>query len=234
MTRVLVVEDHPPIARGLQENLELEGFEVRISADGFDAIRVASHWEPHLVLLDLMLPGRSGFEVLAAIRTSGATMPVMVLSARGSEAEKVRALQAGADDFVVKPFGLLEVLARVQGLLRRATGTGAGATLPEQYACGPITVDVPTRTVWRDGAEVLLRPREFDLLVALCRARGGVVSREQLLSRVWGYGPTVVTRTVDTHIASLRQRLEADPDDPQLVLTVWKAGYRLAFTPPPS
>ncbi len=234
MTRVLVVEDHPPIARGLQENLELEGFEVRIAADGLDAIQVASHWGPDLVLLDLMLPRRSGFDVLAAIRAGGATMPVMVLSARGSEAEKVRALQAGADDFVVKPFGLLEVLARVQGLLRRSAGARAGASLPEQYACGPVTVDVPTRSVWREGAPVVLRPREFDLLVALCRARGAVVSREQLLNRVWGYGPMVVTRTVDTHIASLRQRLEADPDDPRLVLTVWKAGYRLALTPLPS
>ncbi len=227
MTRVLVVEDHHSIAQGLQENLELEGFEVRVSGDGIDAIRVAASWMPDLVLLDLMLPKRSGFDVLAAIRASGAAMPVLVLSARGSEAEKVRALRAGADDYVVKPFGLLEVLARVQALLRRSSGERGGVGTPERYDLGEVVVDVPTRSVSRSGEPVVLRPREFDLLVALCRARGAVVSRGDLLNRVWGYDPMVVTRTVDTHIAALRQRLEADAEDPRLVLTVWKAGYRL-------
>ena len=229
MIKVLVVEDHPAIAQGLRENLELEGFEVRISGDGIDAIQVASSWTPDLVLLDLMLPRRSGFDVLAAIRARGADMPVMVVSARGSEAEKVRALRAGADDYVVKPFGLMEVLARVHALLRRVSGdrAGAGAGREEHYRLGSITVDVPTRSVRRGPEPVVLRPKEFDLLVALCRARGAVVSRAALLNRVWGYGPGVVTRTVDTHIAALRQRLEADDEDPRLILTVWKAGYRV-------
>jgi two-component system alkaline phosphatase synthesis response regulator PhoP len=230
MIKVLVVEDHPAIAQGLRENLELEGFEVRISGDGIDAIQVASSWTPDLVLLDLMLPKRSGFDVLAAIRARGADMPVMVVSARGSEAEKVRALRAGADDYVVKPFGLMEVLARVHALLRRVSGDRAGAGREEHYRLGSITVDVPTRAVRRGTEPVMLRPKEFDLLVALCRARGAVVSRAALLNRVWGYGPGVVTRTVDTHIAALRQRLEADAEDPRLILTVWKAGYRVGTT----
>ena len=237
MIRVLVVEDHHAIAQGLRENLELEGFEVRVSADGIDAIEVASSWMPHLVLLDLMLPKRSGFDVLAAIRARGAGMPVMVVSARGSEAEKVRALRAGADDYVVKPFGLMEVLARVHALLRRVSGDRAGAGREESYRLGRVAVDVPTRSVTRGAEPVVLRPKEFDLLVALCRARGAVVSRGALLNRVWGYGPGVVTRTVDTHIAVLRQRLEDDADDPRLILTVWKAGYRVAppdTTPPPT
>lgn len=238
MIKVLVVEDHHAIARGLQENLELEGFEVRVSADGLDAIRVAATWEPDLVLLDLMLPKRSGFDVLAAIRAHGAGMPIMVVSARGGEAEKVRALRAGADDYVVKPFGLMEVVARVHALLRRVPGDRTGAGREEHYRLGDVTVDVPTRSVRRGAELVLLRPKEFDLLVALCRARGAVVSRGALLNRVWGYGPNVVTRTVDTHIAALRQRLEAHADDPRLILTVWKAGYRVAGgpeirTPPP-
>jgi two-component system, OmpR family, alkaline phosphatase synthesis response regulator PhoP len=228
MTRVLVVEDHHAIAQGLRENLELEGFEVRVSGDGIDAIQVASSWTPDLVLLDLMLPARSGFDVLAAIRGRGADMPVMVVSARGSEAEKVRALRAGADDYVVKPFGLMEVLARVHALLRRGSSDRAGAGREERYRLGGVTVDVPTRSVRRGAEPVVLRPKEFDLLVALCRARGAVVSRADLLNRVWGYGPGVVTRTVDTHIAALRQRLEADADDPQLIVTVWKAGYRVS------
>ena len=227
MIKVLVVEDHPAIAQGLRENLELEGFEVRVSGDGIDAIQVASSWMPDLVLLDLMLPKRSGFDVLAAIRARGADMPVMVVSARGSEAEKVRALRAGADDYVVKPFGLMEVLARVHALLRRVSGDRAGAGREEHYRLGSITIDVPTRSVRRGAEPVMLRPKEFDLLVALCRARGAVVSRAALLNRVWGYGPGVVTRTVDTHIAALRQRLEADAEDPRLILTVWKAGYRV-------
>jgi DNA-binding response OmpR family regulator len=231
VTRVLVVEDHHAIARGLAENLELEGFEVRISRDGVDAIQVACTWMPDLVLLDLMLPKRSGFDVLAAMRARGADMPVMVVSARGSEAEKVRALKAGADDFVVKPFGLMEVLARVHALLRRTSGDRTGAVPAEHYRLGEITVDVPTRSVRRADMPVVLRPKEFDLLVALCRARGAVVSRAALLNRVWGYGPTVVTRTVDTHIAGLRQRLEVDPEDPRVILTVWKAGYRVAAGP---
>ncbi len=189
VTRVLVVEDHHSIAQGLQENLEVEGFEVRVASDGLDAIRVATSWLPDLVLLDLMLPKRSGFDVLAAIRASGATMPVMVLSARGSEGEKVRALKAGADDYVVKPFGLLEVLARVQALLRRSSGERPGAGTPERYDLGAVVVDVPTRSVHRGDEPVVLRPREFDLLVALCRARGAVVSRGDLLNRVWGYDP---------------------------------------------
>ena len=227
MTKVLVVEDHHSIASGLQENLEVEGFEVRVSADGINAIRVASGWKPDLVLLDLMLPKRSGFDVLAAIRANGGDMPVMVVSARGSEAEKVRALRAGADDYVVKPFGLMEVLARVHALLRRAPGDRIGAGREERYRLGHVTVDVPTRSVRRSAEPVMLRPKEFDLLVALCRARGAVVSRGTLLNRVWGYDPDVVTRTVDTHIATLRQRLEDDAEDPRLILTVWKAGYRV-------
>ncbi len=231
MIRVLLVEDHHAIAAGLRDNLEIEGYDVRIASDGVAGIQLAEGWRPHLVVLDLMLPKRDGFEVLAAIRARGAEMPVMVLSARGSESEKVRALKAGADDYVVKPFGLLEVLARVQALLRRPAGSVPGDDRPEQYQCDGIVVDVATRTVLRDGTAVSLRPKEIDLLIALCRARGAVVSRGDLLNRVWGYDPAVVTRTVDTHVAALRQRLEPDPDNPRLILTVWKAGYRVPIQP---
>ncbi len=231
MIRILIVEDHQAIAAGLKDNLEIEGYEVRIAADGVAGIQLAQGWSPNLVVLDLMLPKRDGFEVLAAIRGRGAAMPVMVLSARASEAEKVRALKAGADDYVVKPFGLLEVLARVQALLRRPS-SGAGADgRPEQYRFGEVVIDVATRTVGRAGAIIPLRPKEIDLLIALCRARGAVVSRGDLLNRVWGYDPAVVTRTVDTHIAALRQRLEPDPENPRLILTVWKAGYRIPIPP---
>ena len=150
-------------------------------------------------------------------------MPVMVLSARGSEAEKVRAL---------KPFGLLEVLARIEALLRRPTGNLGAEGRPDLYCFGQVCIDVATRSVTRGGTVVSLRPKEIDLLIALCRARGAVVPRSDLLNRVWGYDPAVVTRTVDTHVAALRQRLESDPDHPHLILTVWKAGYRIPVTAP--
>ena len=228
MIQILIVEDHRAIAQTLRDNLEADGYDVRISGDGQDAVQVILEWRPDLVLLDLMLPKRDGFVVLATIRARGAAMPVIVVSARGSEGEKVRALRAGADDYVVKPFGLLEVLARVDALLRRAAGDRMGPAKAEQYRLGLVTIDVPTRAVVRAGDPVVLRPKEFDLLVALCRARGAVVSRGDLLGRVWGYDPGVVTRTVDTHVAALRQRLEADADNPTLILTVWKAGYRIA------
>lgn len=230
MIRVLLVEDHHAIATGLKDNLEIEGYEVRIASDGVAGIQLAHGWEPHLVVLDLMLPKRDGFEVLATIRARGAELPVLVLSARGSEAEKVRALKAGADDYVVKPFGLLELLARIQGLLRRPSGKLAAEDRPERYRFDDVNIDVATRSVTRAGTAVSLRPKEIDLLIALCRARGAVVSRGDLLSRVWGYDPAVVTRTVDTHVAALRQRLEPNPDHPRLILTVWKAGYRVALT----
>lgn len=228
MSRILVVEDHRAIAQGLGENLEAEGHEVRIAPDGLAAIADTLEWRPDLVILDLMLPRRDGFDVLSTVRLRGAAMPVLVLSARGGEAEKVRALSAGADDYVVKPFGLLELLARVHALLRRSAGRPVGTVQAESYALGEVVVDVPERRVTRDGAVVQLRPKEFDLLAALCRARGAVVSRSDLLTRAWGYDPGVVTRTVDTHVAALRQRLERNPDDPRLILTVRKAGYRAA------
>ncbi len=231
MSRILIVEDHRAIAKGLGDNLEADGHEVRIAPDGLASIAEALEWRPDLVLLDLMLPKRDGFDVLSTIRLRGATMPVMVLSARGGETEKVRALKAGADDYVVKPFGLLELLARVQALLRRSSGRPVGAVPAESYAMGEIALDVPERRVTRAGQPVSLRPKEFDLLVALCRARGAVVSRGDLLNRAWGYDPAVVTRTVDTHVAALRQRLERDPDDPRIILTARKAGYRAVIDP---
>lgn len=225
MIRVLLVEDHPPIATTLRQNLEQEGYEVRIAADGLAGSELATRWSPHLVILDLMLPKQDGFGVLQSIRATDRRTPVLVLTARGSESEKVRALKAGADDYVVKPFGLLELLARVEALLRRPTADRSDPG--EQYRLADLTVDVPTRRVTRGGAPIGLRPKEFDLLVALLRARGDVVARRDLLTRVWGYDPRVFTRTVDTHVAALRQKLGDDPDQPRYLLTVWKAGYRI-------
>ena len=229
MARILVVEDHAAIAAGLRSNLELDRHETLVVGDGMAAIQQVVAWEPELVILDLMLPRLDGFEVLARIRGAGSQCAVLVLSARGGEAEKVRALRLGADDYVVKPFGLLELLARVQALLRRANPEVAPPLDPPRYRFGHVEVDPAARIALRAGTAVSLRPREFDLLLALLRARGAVLSRKDLLVRVWGYEPSVVTRTVDTHIATLRSRLEDNPDRPHYILTVWKAGYRIAI-----
>lgn len=228
MARILIVEDHAAIAAGLRANLELEHHEARVAGDGLAALVQVAEWNPELVILDLMLPGLDGFDVLVRIRSAGSRCGVLVLSALGGEAEKVRALCLGADDYVVKPFGLMELLARVQALLRRAYPETIPPIDPLRYRFGDVEVDPAARVALRAGDPVSLRPREFDLLLALLRAGGAVLSRKDLLVKVWGYEPSVVTRTVDTHIATLRSRLEANPEDPRYILTVWKAGYRVA------
>jgi len=227
VTRILVVEDNPDLAYGLRNNLEIEGYQVEVADDGMKGLARARDGRPDLIILDLMLPGMDGFRVLRALRDAGRTMPVLILTARGEEADKVRGLRLGADDYVTKPFGVLELLARVEALLRRmALPTGGnGGPPPERF--GDIEVIPASRTVLRSGQPVPLTPKEFDLLVALLRRRGAVVTRLDLLREVWGYSAEVLSRTVDTHVAELRRKLETDPAAPRHILTVRKSGYRL-------
>jgi two-component system, OmpR family, alkaline phosphatase synthesis response regulator PhoP len=169
-----------------------------------------------------------GYRVLRQIREDGLTMPVLILTARGEEADKVLGFRLGADDYVTKPFGVLELLARVEALLRRSKPpAAAGAAQPVQRF-GDVEVEVTTRSVRRHGEQVPLTPMEFDLLIALLRRQGAVASRLELLKEVWGHSSAVLTRTVDTHIGELRRKLESDPSTPRHILTVRKAGYRLA------
>jgi DNA-binding response OmpR family regulator len=229
MSRVLVIEDHEDLAFGLKNNLEIEGYEVAVAADGPTGLDKANRGSPDLVVLDLMLPGLDGFRVLRSLRERGLTMPILILTARGEEADKVRGLRLGADDYVTKPFGILELLARAEALLRRSRLRDRGAPSSRRVTrFGPITVEPARRAVRRSGEPVELAPKEFDLLMSLIRAEGAVVSRMDLLRSVWGYSESVVSRTVDTHIAELRRKLEADPSRPRHILTVRKAGYRLA------
>jgi DNA-binding response OmpR family regulator len=227
MSRILVVEDNANLAYGLATSLGLEGHEVVLAEDGAAGLRAAREQPPDLVILDLMLPGMDGYRVLAALREQGETAPVLILTARGAEADKVQGFRLGADDYVTKPFGLAELLARVGALLRRA-GQAPGPAAPQTVRFGDVEVDPGSRLVRRKGEEVQLTPKEFDLLWALLRRNGSVAARLELLAEVWGHRAAVMTRTVDMHVAQLRRKLEEDPAAPRHIVTVWKAGYRLA------
>ena len=225
MTRILLVEDNRDYAATLAGNLEREGYDVTVAATGVEGLERARTGAPDLLILDLMLPGMGGYTLLQRLRDAGQQTPVLIMTARGTEDEKLRGFRLGADDYVVKPCGLREILARVRALLRRA---GAAApTRDPLVRVGDLTIDLGQRTVERAGQPLQLRPKEFDLLAALVRSGGRVVSREELLFEVWGYAPGTETRTVDTHLAALRQRLDDDPREPRYVQTVRGAGYRL-------
>lgn len=231
MANVLIIEDNPDLAFGLVNNLEIEGHHVELVEDGALGLERAKETRPDLVILDLMLPGLNGYGVLKGLREAGMQTPVLILSARGEEADKVRGFRYGADDYVTKPFSLLEMLARVEALLRRgasASAEAAGAAT-RVYRFGDVEVNTGTRTVRKGGIDVQLAPKAYDLLAALLELNGRVISRTDLLHQVWGYGAAVriMSRTVDTHISELRRRLEDDPANPRHILTIRKAGYRL-------
>ncbi|HEX5727218.1 MAG TPA: response regulator transcription factor [Longimicrobiaceae bacterium] len=232
MTRVLIVEDNRNLAFGLRRSLEVEGYEVELAPDGPAALEAVRGHAPDLVVLDLMLPRLDGMRVLRTLRAEGCEVPVLILTARSQEADKVQGFRIGADDYVVKPVGVLELLARIEAILRRtrraAAPAGEGGEEGDVYAFGGVRVDGRRRTVERDGEPVELSPLEFELLLHLLRKQGAVVSRTALLKEVWGYKWPAATRTIDTHVAKLRNKLEADPAAPRHLLTVRKVGYRLA------
>jgi len=226
---VLIIEDNEALAAGLKSNLEYEGYRASVAPDGATGLELVRTTAPDLVVLDLMLPDTDGFKVLRDLRAGGNRTPVLVLTALSEESDKVRGFRFGADDYVTKPFGLLEFLARIEALLRRSGEEGRGKR--EEYDTvrfGEVTVDPRTHLVARAGQTVVLRPMEFALLLALARRKGELATREELLVEVWGYDERVMSRTVDTHIAELRRKLEDDPANPRHILTVRKAGYRLS------
>jgi two-component system, OmpR family, alkaline phosphatase synthesis response regulator PhoP len=231
MPTVLLIEDNEKLARGLQSNLEFEGYAVLAASDGAAGLAMARDKRPDIIVLDLMLPATAGYRVLRTLRDDGDMTPVLVLTALGEEADKVRGFRFGADDYVTKPFGLMELLARIDALLRRANrpnGDSSRATADVPSGFGDVRVDLTRHTVTRNGTPVALRPKEYDLLVALLRRNGQVATRIELLKEVWGYDDSVMSRTVDTHIAELRRKLETDPANPKHILTVLKTGYRLS------
>ena len=223
--RILIVEDNAELSDGLRYNLDLEGYDVSVAPDGHAGIRLAQEWRPDLIVLDLMLPGVDGYRVLQAVRGAGSRVPVLILSARGEEADKVRGFRLDADQYVTKPFGLLELLERIRSLLRRSAN-GAAAQPPAPIRFGRIEEDPASRGVTVDGAAVVLTPKAYDLMMALIRRNGAVATRVEILREVWGQEGDVLTRTVDSHMAELRRKVELDAAEPQHFLTVWKVGYR--------
>jgi DNA-binding response OmpR family regulator len=227
VTRIVLVEDNEDLAFGLRAALEFEGYEVHVVGDGREACDRIAEVAPALVVLDLMLPGLDGYEVLSRLRKAGSRAPVLILTAKGEEADVLTGFDRGADDYVTKPFSTAELLARVRALLRRARGSNGAERVPVERF-GDIEVNPASGTVIRDGEPVTLTPKEFDLLVALLRRKGAVASRAELLGEVWEYANTdVETRTVDVHVAELRRKLEDDPANPRHIVTVRKKGYRL-------
>lgn len=227
---ILIVEDNETLALGLRTSLEVEGYKVACVNDGSEGLAWLDQHTPDLVVLDLMLPGMNGFELLRRYRSRGGEAAVLILSARDQEVDKVQGFRIGADDYVVKPVGVLELLARVEAIIRRVaaahTTGGDGAARASVHRFSDVLVDLRTRTVMRSGSPVELSPMEFDFLAYLIGSGGGIVSRETLMQQVWRYSSGVTSRTVDQHVARLRNKLEPDPAQPRHLITVRKAGYR--------
>jgi DNA-binding response OmpR family regulator len=221
--RILIVEDEPDIVFSLLEDLRRQGYETSVSNDGDDAIRRGTTEQWDLILLDVMLPGASGFEVCAAIRRAGVQTPIILLTARTREADKEHGLDAGADDYVTKPFSLRELRARIRAQLRRS-----GGTADRVVRFGDCALDVDRAELRRADALVELTAQEFRILQVFVRSSGRVLSREQLIEAAWGPGMAITDRAVDTHVFNLRRKVEADPADPQLIVSVRGLGYRFS------
>jgi len=222
-TRILLVEDEPDMVLGLKDNFEFEGYEVLTASDGAAGLERARALKPDLVVLDIMLPKLSGLEVCKALRGEGFDKPIIMLTARGQEIDKVVGLELGADDYVTKPFSIRELLARVRAILRRSDG---GKRKLARYQFADVELDFETYRGTRAGQALEMSPREFELLRYLIEHKGNTVTREQLLEDVWGYENYPSTRTVDTHIAKLRAKIGDSGSEPRFILTIHGMGYK--------
>jgi two-component system alkaline phosphatase synthesis response regulator PhoP len=220
---VLVIEDDRALRRGLAMNFELRGFRVLTAAEGNEGIKLAFDSAPDLIVLDIMLPGFSGLEILSELREKGRDVPILILSAQGSTEHKIEGLGLGADDYLAKPFALSELFARVEALLRRRRAEKRKNPL---RVYGDLSIDLPARRVMLKGKDIELSAKEFDLLALLAGSAGKAFRRNDILDRVWGFGFEGTTRTVDNFILGLRQKIEADPARPDFIKTVRQVGYK--------
>jgi len=236
MGYILVVDDEPSIVTVVRQRLERDGFSVRTAASGEEALVIVEEDPAELIVLDLMLPGIDGFEVLRRLRSKGGTVPVLVVTARDEDVDKIVGLELGADDYLVKPFNPRELTARIRAVLRRQQEVKAlqrEVTEMQAALAGPereegLRFDETRRRVWFHGEALELRPREYDLLCFLARHKGQVFTRDALLSRVWGYESNIGERTVDVHVRRLRSKLAGVDPEAEVILTEWGVGYRLS------
>ncbi|MDH4198577.1 MAG: response regulator transcription factor [Candidatus Aminicenantes bacterium] len=226
MKRILIIEDDVAILRGLKDNLEYEGYEVLSATDGEQGYDLIREKKPDLVILDLMLPRLSGYEVCRKVRAEGGNVPILILTARGEEVDKVHGLNIGADDYMTKPFSVRELLARIQAIFRRASSSRTGP-LPDELRFHDVIVDFLRFEATKSGRALGLSRKEFGVLRLLAARSGEVVTRDELLDAVWGYDRFPTTRTVDNHVALLRAKIEDDPARPRFLLTIRGVGYKL-------
>jgi DNA-binding response OmpR family regulator len=224
MARILLVEDEPQMQRGLRDNLEFEGHEVTVQGDGSSGLKTLLRESFDLVILDVMLPQMSGFDVVRKTREKGIRTPILMLTAKGEEIDKVLGLELGADDYVTKPFSLRELIARVNALLRRTVPADTADTM---MTLGDVTVNFASYSGSKDGKEFSMTPKEFEILKYLWQHRNGTVSRDDLLTNVWGYDESVSTRTIDNFILKIRQKIEDDFAHPKIIFTIHGTGYKL-------
>ncbi|MBN2001619.1 response regulator transcription factor [candidate division KSB1 bacterium] len=223
MAKILIVEDEIEMAKGLKDNFEFDGHEVLIAEDGELGLEMALKESPHLIILDLMLPKKSGFDVCKEIRAAGKKTPIIMLTARGQEIDKVLGLELGADDYMTKPFSVRELLARVKAVLRRYPEQGKTEQIVK---IGQVTVDLGKYTAHNAGGPLELSHKEFEIIKYFVQHQGETVSRDKLLDDVWGYDAYPTSRTVDNHILQLRKKIEAQPEKPRHILTVHGIGYK--------
>lgn len=227
MTHILLIEDEPAMQLGLKDNLELEGYQVDIAMDGEEGLSKISSGTFDLILLDVMLPKMSGFDVCKTARAKGVHTPIVLLTARGEEIDKVLGLELGADDYITKPFGVRELLARVKAILRRTQAAREPGQQEAGISIGRLLVNFNTYVILQEGKEIKLSHKEVEILACLYKNRNSVVSRDQLLEQVWGYEEQITTRTVDNFIARIRQKVEVNPNAPRIILTVHGSGYKM-------
>jgi two-component system alkaline phosphatase synthesis response regulator PhoP len=225
-TRVLSVEDDEAMSIALRDGFQYEGYSVTVAKDGESGLQLATEESPDLILLDVMLPKMTGLDICKNLRGGGSAVPIIMLTARGQEIDKVLGLKLGADDYITKPFGFMELLARAEAVLRRSNPVQAAPSAVEAYRFGDVSVDFRRHEAHKADQQIDLSPREFQLLGFFIQHRGEVITREKLLDTVWDYNSIPFTRTVDMHIAKLRKKIEDNPSDPRHIVTVHRLGYK--------